>query len=57
VFLSEALQSMISFRIDQIWDPAGVGLLILIAVVADRKGVPVRQLFRQPFRQPAKAVP
>jgi ribose/xylose/arabinose/galactoside ABC-type transport system permease subunit len=56
VFLSEALQSMISFRIDQIWDPAGVGLLILIAVVADRKGVPVRHMFRQPFRQPARAV-
>jgi ribose/xylose/arabinose/galactoside ABC-type transport system permease subunit len=55
VFLSEALQAMISFRINEIWDPAGVGLLILIAVVADRKGVPVRQLFRQPFRQPAGA--
>ena len=57
VFLSEALQAMISFRINEIWDPAGVGVLILIAVVADRKGAPVRQLFRQPFRpQPARAV-
>ena len=57
VFLSEALQAMISFRLNEIWDPAGVGVLILIAVVADRKGVPVRQLFRQPFRpQPARAV-
>jgi ribose/xylose/arabinose/galactoside ABC-type transport system permease subunit len=56
VFLSEALQAMISFRINELWDPAGVGVLILIAVVADRKGVPVRQLFRQPFRQPARAV-
>lgn len=53
VFLSEATQAMISFRINEIWDPAGVGLLILIAVVADRKGAPVRQLFRQRFRQPA----
>ncbi|HTW09302.1 MAG TPA: ABC transporter permease [Acidimicrobiales bacterium] len=57
IFLSEALQAMISFRIDELWDPAGVGVLILIAVVADRKGAPVRQLFRQPFRQPARAVP
>jgi ribose/xylose/arabinose/galactoside ABC-type transport system permease subunit len=56
VFLSEALQAMISFRINELWDPAGVGALILIAVVADRKGVPVRQLLRQPFRQPARAV-
>ncbi len=56
VFLSEALQAMISFRINELWDPAGVGVLILIAVVADRKGAPVRQLFRQPFRPPARAV-
>ena len=56
VFLSEALQAMISFRINELWDPAGVGVLILIAVVADRKGAPVRQLLRQPFRQPARAV-
>ncbi|MGC8627538.1 MAG: ABC transporter permease, partial [Acidimicrobiales bacterium] len=32
VFLSEALQAMISFRIDPIWEPAGVGVLILVAV-------------------------
>ena len=56
VFLSEALQAMISFRINELWDPAGVGVLILIAVVADRKGAPIRQLFRQPFRQPARAL-
>lgn len=55
VFLSEALQAMISFRINELWDPAGVGVLILIAVVADRKGAPVRQLLRRPFRQPVRA--
>ncbi len=55
VFLSEALQAMISFRIDPIWEPAGVGALILIAVVSDRKGAPARQLFRQAFRRPAGA--
>ena len=54
VFLSEALQAMISFRINELWDPAGVGVFILIAVVADRKGAPVRQMFRQSFRQPTR---
>ena len=54
VFLSEALQAMISFRINELWDPAGVGVFILIAVVADRKGVPVRQMFRQSLRQAAR---
>jgi ribose/xylose/arabinose/galactoside ABC-type transport system permease subunit len=55
VFLSEALQAMISFRINELWDPAGVGVLILIAVVADRKGAPIRHMLRQPLRQPARA--
>ena len=56
VLLSEALQAMISFRINELWDPAGVGVLILIAVVADRKGAPIRHLLRQPFRPPARAL-
>ena len=54
VFLSEALQAMISFRVNELWDPAGVGVLILIAVVADRQGSPVRHVLRRPFRQPAE---
>jgi hypothetical protein len=53
IFLSEALQAMIASRVPVIWEPAGVGVLILIAVVAEGKGSPVRQLFRQPLRQPS----
>src|ERR1700678_2188323 len=43
VFLSEALQAMIASRVPAIWEPAGVGVLILIAVVAEGRGSPVRQ--------------
>ena len=50
VFLSVALTAMVFARIPPIWEPAGVGVLILLAVVADRKGSPIRQMLRQPAR-------
>jgi ribose/xylose/arabinose/galactoside ABC-type transport system permease subunit len=37
IFLSVALTAMVFARIDPIWQPAGVGALILLAVVTDRK--------------------
>jgi hypothetical protein len=46
---------MIASRVPAIWEPAGVGALILIAVITEGKRAPVRQFFRQPFRQPASA--
>ncbi|MDA8290694.1 MAG: ABC transporter permease [Actinomycetota bacterium] len=36
VFLSVALTAMVFARIPAIWEPAGVGLLILLAMVTDR---------------------
>jgi ribose/xylose/arabinose/galactoside ABC-type transport system permease subunit len=38
VFLSVALTAMVFLRIPPIWEPAGVGALILLAVVTDRRG-------------------
>ncbi len=37
VFLSLALTSMVFLRIPPIWEPAGVGLLILLAIVGERR--------------------
>jgi len=37
VFLSLALTAMVFAGIDPIWEPAGVGALILLAVVSDRR--------------------
>jgi ribose/xylose/arabinose/galactoside ABC-type transport system permease subunit len=37
VFLSVALTAMVFARIPAIWEPAGVGALILLAMVADRQ--------------------
>lgn len=40
VFLSVALTAMVFARIPPIWEPAGVGVLILLAIVFDRKHAP-----------------
>ncbi len=53
VFLSEALQAMIASRVPPIWEPAGVGALIVIAVITDRGATPARLLARRPFREPS----
>lgn len=37
IFLSVALTAMVFARIPPIWEPAGVGVLILLAIVFDRK--------------------
>lgn len=46
VFLSVALTAMVFARIPPIWEPAGVGVLILLAVVSGSKRAPVRRLPR-----------
>ena len=35
IFLSVALAALVDFRINPIWEPAGVGVLILVAMLAD----------------------
>ncbi len=35
VFLSVALAALVAFQINPIWEPAGVGVLILVAMLAD----------------------
>jgi ribose/xylose/arabinose/galactoside ABC-type transport system permease subunit len=35
IFLEVALSALVDFRINAIWEPAGVGVMILIAVLAD----------------------
>lgn len=40
IFLSVALTAMVFVRIPPIWEPAGVGVLILLAIVFDRKRRP-----------------
>ena len=37
VFLSTAVSAMVFANIDPIWEPAGVGVLILLAVISDRR--------------------
>jgi ribose/xylose/arabinose/galactoside ABC-type transport system permease subunit len=43
VFLSVALTAMVFARVPPIWEPAGVGVLILLAVVTERPGAPARR--------------
>jgi ribose/xylose/arabinose/galactoside ABC-type transport system permease subunit len=38
IFLSVALQAMIFAQISSVWEPAGVGVLVLLAVIFDRAG-------------------
>jgi len=35
IFLSVALAALVDFRLNPIWEPAGVGVMILVAVLAD----------------------
>jgi ribose/xylose/arabinose/galactoside ABC-type transport system permease subunit len=44
VFLSVALTAMVFARIPSIWEPAGVGVLMLLAMLSDRRaGAPARR--------------
>jgi ribose/xylose/arabinose/galactoside ABC-type transport system permease subunit len=46
VFLSVALTAMVFARIPPIWEPAGVGVLILLAVMAGGEGTHVRRMLQ-----------
>jgi ribose/xylose/arabinose/galactoside ABC-type transport system permease subunit len=46
VFLSVALTAMVFARIPPIWEPAGVGVLILLAVIAGGEGTHVRKMLQ-----------